>query len=454
MIDIMMNINKEVSSQNLVNLEKQNYNLQFKGNNGSGNISISNTINNNFSININNIIKFRPTIFKILGKFDIQVDLFVYVFRGSYSEYTIINAGEVIETTSDNDNYIYHNFSFGDSLPLNYFEDAKLYFNFVPKDSNIAIGTDLGTINHLILDINGDVTKNPRQTPIEFTIANNLFLTDTNLYKSYLNYKNSYVNGDLPPNYNRFINFLKNEINIVTNTKTEVDEPIVIGNVGFLSYEYYLGNSQLNINYTLSETKPTLVFYETDTLASLSSQFIIDGNNINYSSTTNTIFPPSDVDELGIKVLSNEDYLLIGIGIDIFSSLTTIQSLGPLISGGYINSNNKNSVYESLNSSLTDLITIIDEKFDFGNDYDGNPITFEIFRDGFITDEIFDLDNDLSVENIKRIVWCKCSDDNNEIIDLGTIIRSMVMSGDILFLPVTNNTKARIKIADELVMFQ
>ena len=111
MIDIMMNINKEVSSQNLVNLEKQNYNLQFKGNNGSGNISISNTINNNFSININNIIKFRPTIFKILGKFDIQVDLFVYVFRGSYSEYTIINAGEVIETTSDNDNYIYHNFS-------------------------------------------------------------------------------------------------------------------------------------------------------------------------------------------------------------------------------------------------------------------------------------------------------------------------------------------------------
>ena len=44
--------------------------------------------------------------------------------------------------------------------------------------------------------------------------------------------------------------------------------------------------------------------------------------------------------------------------------------------------------------------------------------TFEIFRDGFITDEIFDLDNDLSVENIKRIVWCKCSDDNNEIIDL------------------------------------
>ena len=39
------------------------------------------------------------------------------------------------------------------------------------------------------------------QTPIEFTIANNLFLTDTNLYKSYLNYKNSYVNGDLPPNY-------------------------------------------------------------------------------------------------------------------------------------------------------------------------------------------------------------------------------------------------------------
>ena len=92
-------------------------------------------------------------------------------------------------------------------------------------------------------------------------------------------------------------------------------------------------------------------------MASLSSQFIIDGNNINYSSTTNTIFPPSDVDELGIKVLSNEDYLLIGIGIDIFSSLTTIQSLGPLISGGYINSNNKNSVYESLNSYLTDLIT-------------------------------------------------------------------------------------------------
>ena len=75
-----------------------------------------------------------------------------------------------------------------------------------------------------------------------------------------------------------------------------------------LSYEYYVGNSQLNINYTLSETKPTLVFYETDT-ASLSSQFMI-GNNINYSSTTNTIFPPSDADELGIKVLSNEDYLL------------------------------------------------------------------------------------------------------------------------------------------------
>ena len=453
MIDINMYINKEVTSQTLVNLQTQNYHIDFIGNNNLTNIPISDSLNSNFSINLDNTIKFRPTVFKIFGRFEYQVDLYVYISRASHQNYTIINAGEITETVSDNNNYIYHYFSLGNSIPLNYFEDVKIYFNFVPKNTSITAGTTLGDINHLILSINGDVTNNPREITTQFTINNNIFVADTNLYQSYLNYYSASETGDLLPSYNRFINFMKNDINVTTNTKTNVEETITINNQTFTSYEYYLGNSQLDVNYTLSETKATLVIYETDTLGVLSNQLTIDGNDIDYSSTTNTIIPPDNVDELGVKIIYNENNLLVGIGIDIFSSLTTIQSLGPLISGGYVNVNNKNSVYESLNSSLTDLITIIDKTFDFGNDYNGDPITYEIFRDGFITDEIFDLDNDLSVEKIKRIVWCKCSNNDNEIIDLGIIIRDMVMSGDILFLPLTDNTKAKIKIGDEFAVF-